>query len=174
MKQIIFLISAIFTLSSCINTDANNSFKSCPNITIPRASAYLTQKDTGFEDFQIQVSGYEGYCYFDTDIKSYKAVITPIFELSRLAPSKDCQVDFKFFTETLSGPPEYLGKWQHHQSASIGRNQKYIKFKGKTIEQRVPNENKETFKINLGLTQTAQEQIYNKKTFDIQFDYIEK
>ncbi|MFI3241106.1 MAG: hypothetical protein R3Y43_00900 [Alphaproteobacteria bacterium] len=176
MKRLIYLLS-FFVVTSCSVFSDNEDigvFAICPNVLIPRKSAYLTQKSSSFEDFQVQIVGVEGYCYYDRELKTNKAVITPVFELSRLAPSKDCQVDFKFFTETLDGPPEYLGKWRHHQSASINYDQKSIKFKGKTLEQRIPVENESQFIINLGLVQTQREKVFNQRTFDIKFDYIEE
>ena len=34
----------------------------CPNVVIPRDTAYLTQKINYFDEFQIEVTGFEGFC----------------------------------------------------------------------------------------------------------------
>ncbi len=180
MKKLITIIAITLTTSSCavfnlfLGGEYKEPFYSCPNVVIPRDGAYLTQVNRGFDDFHIQIVGFEGYCYMDKKIKTQKAVITPIFVVSKLAQTKDSDLDFKFYIQTQDGPPEYIGKWTHLQSAHITPAQKKIKFKGKEVEVRIPTIEPEKFVIDLGLVQTKDEIKFNKQTFDIEYDYIEE
>ncbi len=178
MKKIL-IIFAILLTSSCaaissLFSSNNEKFLLCPNVSIPRHSAYLTQISQGFDDFQIQITGFEGYCYTDSKTKNKKAVITPIFEVSKMAQTKDSDLDFKFYLQTKIGPPQYLGKWTHLQSAHIRPDQVKISFKGKQVEMTIPSNNSQTFEIILGLVQTKAEIIFNQQTFDIEYDYIKE
>lgn len=82
----------------------------CPRVVIPRDTAYLTQIVNYREEFQISLVGYEGHCYFDTRVNRDKAVINPVFKIKRLRRSDETDVHFAYYTETVKGPPAYLGK----------------------------------------------------------------
>ena len=113
--KVLISIFALAYLSSCslFWTDAPELpvEEPCPVVIIPRDIAYVTQKVNYIDDFQIELKGYSGYCYFDKRINRRKAVIIPQFEVRRLRQNLDeTDVDFTYFTETIKGPPEYLGK----------------------------------------------------------------
>lgn len=171
-KSLLFLL--LFFISACsFYSSKDDAYYYCPYVKIPRDSAYLTQKNNYSDDFQIEVKGFEGYCYFDEKVKVSKAVIAPIFEIKKLQPVKDTELDFKFFTKTLVGPPEFLGVWQHSQSAKIKEADKIVELKGKPIEMRIPDCDNDKFEILLGLVQSPKEKAYNQKTFDIDYKYKE-
>lgn len=169
MKKILCLL-AFFSLISCSN---NDYYPYCPNVVIPRASAYVTQKVNSRDEFQIQLTGFEGYCYFDKKVNRQKAVITPLFEIIKLRMVDESELSFNFFTQTIKGPPAYLGKWVHPVTATIPLNEKFVKFKGNPVELKIPNENPYGFEIMLGLQLSNEEKLYNSRTFDINYKFEE-
>ena len=140
----------------------------CINISIPRDTAYVTQKVNYKNDFQIEVVGYSAYCYLDTRINRRKAVITPQFMVKRLRGDLDeTDVDFEYYTETIKGPPQYLGRKQYFGRVTIPLNKNEVRFSGRTTELKVPNTGYDNFVIDLGLELTPEERKYNNRTFDI-------
>ena len=79
-------------------------YETCPRVQIIRDNAYLTQVVNYREEFQINLIGYDGYCYMDRKINQNKALIKPIFQIKRLRPSDETDVHFAFYTETVKGP----------------------------------------------------------------------
>ena len=94
-------------------------YETCPRVQIIRDNAYLTQVVNYREEFQINLIGYDGYCYMDRKINQNKALIKPIFQIKRLRPSDETDVHFAFYTETVKGPPQYIGKKTHFAVATI-------------------------------------------------------
>ena len=52
-------------------------YETCPRVQIIRDNAYLTQVVNYREEFQINLIGYDGYCYMDRKINQNKALIKP-------------------------------------------------------------------------------------------------
>ena len=157
-------------LISCANKpmDTVNVDYNCINVSIPRDSAYVTQKVNFKNDFQIEVVGYSAYCYFDTRVNRRKAVITPQFVVKRLRGDLDeTDVDFEYYTNTIKGPPEYLGCKQYFGRITIPLDKKEVGFSGSALELKIPNQDYDDFEVNLGLVLTPEEQKYNSRTFDI-------
>lgn len=165
---ILFFVLVLFGCAS-----ESSRYYYCPYVVVKRDSAYLTQKTNYSDDFQIEVKGFEGYCYYDDRVKKNKAVITPIFNITKLRAITETDIDFKYSTTTLKGPPEYLGSWTHSENVKIPVTEKQKDFNGKTIEMTIPNDNYLDFEILLGLVQSPNEKIYNKKTFDIDYKLVE-
>ena len=124
---------AVFAITSCSflsSKDDSGFAETCPLVRIPRNSAYVIQKVNYIDDFQIELTGYSGYCYFDKRVNRRKAVIIPQFEVKRLrGKSDETDVDFEYYTQTIKGPPEYLGKKQYfgHVTIPLERRIKALK-----------------------------------------------
>ena len=178
-KQRIFgLLLCAFLLASCSflgdKDGALEAEDSCPAVIILRDVAYVTQKVNHKDDFRIELTGFSGYCYFDERVNRRKAVITPQFEVRRLRRKLDeTDVDFEYFTETVKGPPEYLGKKHYFGHVTIPFNQREMVFSGKPLELKIPNQDYGRFEILLGLELTPEEQKYNNRTFDVKYRFEE-
>lgn len=178
MLRICFLCAAVLFQSSCSmfwnSAEPSKIPQTCPFVIIPRDVAYVVQKVNAQDDFQIELKGYEGYCYFNEYDKRRKAVITPQFSVRRLRGRLDeTDVHFSFFTETIKGPPAFLGKKSYFEQVEIPLQQKEKTFSGRTVEVSIPNADYGDFPIYLGLDLTAEETKYNNRTFDIKFRYEE-
>ena len=180
MKKIAILsiLSGVMLVSSCGLWSSSEPIvapkDNCPNVIIPRDIAYVTQKVNYKDDFRIEVIGYSGYCYFDKRVNRRKAVITPEFEVRRLRQRLDeTDVDFEYFTETIKGPPEYLGKKHYFGHVTIPLNQREMRFSGRPLELKVPNAEYGAFEIYLGLELSPEERKYNNRTFDIKYRFEE-
>lgn len=171
------LLSASLLISSCTfwNAEPPQPIPGvCPQVVIPRDVAYVVQKVNYQDDFQIELKGYEGYCYFDKRVNRRKAVITPKFEVRRLHRHLDeTDVDFSIFTQPEAGPPEYLGKKTYFERVTLPLSVREKTFEGKTIELKVPNDEYTDFTIYLGIDISPEERKYNDRTFDIKFKYEE-
>ena len=129
---------------------------------------------SGVNLFYVSGTMYSGYCYFDKRVNRRKAVITPEFEVSRLRQRLDeTDVDFEYFTETIKGPPEYLGKKHYFGHVTIPLNQREMRFSGRPLELKVPNAEYGAFEIYLGLELSPEERKYNNRTFDIKYRFEE-
>ncbi len=172
MHSRIFALFFILLLASCrLGGDGD---KLCPRVNIPRDSSYLTQIVNYREEFQISLIGYEGHCYFDTRVNRDKAVINPTFKIKRLRKSDETDVHFAYYTETIKGPPAYLGKKTYYLSVTIPENEKELIYTADSVEVKIPPEMKYEFDINLGLYITPEEAKYNQRTFDIDYRYVDE
>ena len=165
-----FSVLFLLLLVSCVDKhhSINDTDYNCIEVSIPRSTAYVVQKVNYKNDFQIEVVGYSAHCYFDTRINRRKAVITPQFVVKRLRGDLDeTDVDFEYYTQTIKGPPEYLGQKQYFGRVVIPLDKKEVRFSGSTLELKIPNQGYEDFEVNLGLVLTSKEQQYNNRTFDI-------
>lgn len=163
-------LSFSLLLASCAWFEGDYDGYICPNVSIPREKAYVTQKVTYEDEFQIELKGYEGYCYPETASNRHYAVITPQFEVQRLRDSDETQVDFNFYTETIKGPPEYLGKHSYSASVNIPADVKEKNFNGRAVKVKIPADNPD-FEIILALDVSLEEFRYNQRTFDVKYRY---
>lgn len=169
MRTKVLVLFFIFLLSSCRHGESEGL---CPRVVINREDSYLTQIVNYREEFQISIIGFDGYCYFDTRVNRTKAVIEPIFKIKRLRQSDESDVHFAYFTETVKGPPAYLGKKTYYLNVTIPENELETEYKAKAVEVKIPEDMKYEFDINLGLVMTKEEQKYNERTFDINYRYV--
>ncbi len=140
----------------------------CPNVVINRSDAYLSQIEGYKDHFKIELYGYEGYCWFDGKVNLPKANITPLFKLIRLDGGKDeAFVMFDWFYHTSEGPTAFLGEKTFVEQVDVPASAQIYKFRGKTVDIRVPTLEDSTFRINLGLRMTNQEKQYNDFAFDL-------
>lgn len=174
MRKGLLIALALF-LSGCHDSKLfmeGNTF--CPQVQIMRDSAYLTQYVNFKETFQINLSGYEGMCYYEQDVERYRAIIRPIFKIKRLTPSDETDVRFSYYTETLKGPAADLGKKTHYLNAQIPLNQQEIEYKAPAVQVYIPTEEGGEYDVNLGIWQSPEEKLYNQRTFDINYRYIDE
>ena len=173
-KHLILLF--LFLLNGCGGWlfDEDNGIQMCPMVQISRGSSYLTQFVNYEESFQISISGYEGHCYYDRTLERHRAVISPVFKIKRLRPSEETDVRFSYYTETVKGPPEYLGKKTYHLTAKIPTNKIEIEYKSQPVNVFIPAEMLYEYDINLGLWISPEETKYNNRTFDINYRYMEE
>ena len=148
MLKKIRLISLLF-LTGC--NYGYMDYETCPRVQIIRDNAYLTQVVNYREEFQINLIGYDGYCYYDKKIEQNKALIKPIFQIKRLRPSDETDVHFAFYTETVQGPPQYIGKKTHYAVATIPADALEIEYTAPQVMVYVPEEYKYSYDINMGL-----------------------
>lgn len=139
----------------------------CPNVIIPRDTAYSTQVVDYSDDFQIELTGYEGYCYYDAVRKTNYAAITPSFVVRRLKDTEVSAVDVSFYTQTVKGPPAYIGRKTYYTSTVIGEYERSREFKGQMVKVKLPPQNVDEFEILLGIDLTHAEYRYNQRTFDV-------
>jgi len=173
-KHLILL--ALFLLNGCGGWlfGEDNKPHMCPMVQISRDNSYLTQFVNYREAFQISISGYEGYCYYDRLLERHRAVISPVFKVRRLRPSDETDVRFSYYTETIKGPPEYLGKKTYHLTVNIPTNKIEIEYKSHPVNVFIPAEMLYEYDINLGLWISPEEAKYNNRTFDINYRYEEE
>ncbi len=171
MLKKISLILFVF-LTGC--EYSNMDYETCPRVQIIRDNAYLTQVVNYREEFQINLIGYDGYCYYDRKIEQNKALIKPIFQIKRLRPSDETDVHFAFYTETVKGPPQYIGKKTHFAAVTIPLDATEIEYTAPQVMVYVPEEYKYSYDINMGLVISPEERKYNHRTFDIEYRYYNK
>lgn len=166
LRKILFM-GLIFLTVSC----ESNTIQMCPFITIPRETAYVTQKVNYSDEFQVEMIGFEGYCEQVYKDKRHLAVVTPIFRVQRLRDSDETAVDVGFYAQAVKGPPQFLGRKSYSASTNIERNVMQKRFNGQPIKIRIPNDNAENFEILMGMDISEPEYNYNQRTFDIKYQY---
>lgn len=172
MKKWLF---AFLLLGGCASWfGGDGGVRMCPNVQIARDNSYLTQVVNYKESFQVSISGYEGFCFYDERLQRNRAVIRPIFKIKRLRPSDETDVRFSYYTETVKGPPEYLGKKTYHITAHIKLNELETEYMGPDAMVFIPPDMLYDYDINLGLWISPEEAKYNKRTFDINYRYIDE
>ncbi len=172
MKKWLFAFLFLGGCSSWFGGDSD--VRMCPNVQIVRNNSYLTQVVNYKESFQISVSGYEGFCFYDNHLQRNRAVIRPIFKIKRLRPSDETDVRFSYYTETIKGPPEYLGKKTYHITVHIKSDELETEYMGPEAFVFIPPNMLYDYDINLGLWISPEEDKYNRRTFDINYRYIDE
>lgn len=167
-----FLLCSLFLLlTSCV---LEEPYHYCPFVTIRRQDAHLIQKANYQDDFDVELKGFEGYCYFDSRVRREKARITPVFVVTKLRNTDETNVQFSWFAQTIKGPPEYIGKYTYFADVHIKQGERSVEVKGKEVELKVPNEMMNDFPIYMGLALSKQEKDYNQRLFDVDYGYYEE
>lgn len=172
MQKIFYAFLILLTMGAC-TTSVPEGYRQCPLVSIKREDARLIQIVNYQDNFEIELIGFEGFCYYDTRVNQEKAKITPIFEIKKLRDTDESDVQFSWFTNTIKGPPEFLGKKAYFVETSLSANQKYKKFKGKQVEVKIPQDMMYEFEIFAGLEISPQEKKYNQRLFDVDLGYVE-
>lgn len=171
MRTLSKIIGALLAVSACAPALREADYM-CPNVKIPRSTAYVTQKAAYAEEVRIELIGFEGYCLNANTVSRRYAAIKPLFKIRRLREGYDTHVDFSYFTETIKGPPEFLGRKRHFASVDIPRDVTEKQFAGREVRVRIPTEGYNDFAILLGMDVSAAEYDANQKSFDIDYRYL--
>lgn len=171
MKKLCQILGVLTLVASCAPTQKVVDY-GCPNVQIPRATAYAMQKAGYSEEVRLELIGYEGYCLKANTVDRRYAVIRPLFKIIRLSEGYDTRIDFSYYTETIKGPPEFLGRRRYFASVDIPRDVYEKEFAGRQIKVRLPGEDYADFAILLGMENSATERDYNQKMFDVEYRYL--
>lgn len=159
MKKYLLLLIVLFLSGCAWWQDAK--VDSCPNVVIPYEHSYFVQHANYKNNFQIELIGYKRYCSNAQTINRRYAIVKPVFRVTRLTESDESRVDFTFYTQTLQGPPEYIGKRSYFAYAEIPLEKEEVIVNGQPAKIRIPYCNND-FVINLGLNASVAELDYNR------------
>ncbi len=173
MFKKIFCAILLIGLCGCVSS-VPEGYRQCPVMTIKREDARLIQIVNYQDNFEIELIGVEGFCYFDERVNQEKAKITPTFRVKKLRNTDETDVQFSWFTNTIKGPPQFLGKKSYFVGTSISSKEMSKEFKGKQVEVKIPLDMMYEFEIFAGLDISPQERKYNQKIFDVDLGYIEE
>lgn len=168
MKKIIVLVLSVLTVACSSRPDEKYA---CPEIVILQDTARKFQSEMT-DKFQINVVGFESYCYQNDADKRYYAVITPTFQVRRLEDSTTTNVDADYYVKTSFNEKDYIGRRVFRQTLNIPRDVKEQTIKGKTSINRISNPPYRDFKIYLGLDLSDKQVKKSKKMFDIKYRYL--
>lgn len=164
-------ICAFFALlSACV---VKEPYRQCPLVTIKRDDSRLIQKVNYQDDFEVEFKGVEAFCYFDERVKQEKAKIIPIFVVHKLRNTDETDIHFSWFTNTIKGPPAFLGKKAYFTGTSMLQGERSKEFRGEEVEVKIPVEMMYEFEIFAGLVVSPEEKKYNQRLFDVDFGYYE-
>lgn len=172
MRRIFYAFLILFLASGC-SSSIPEGYRQCPLVTIKREDARLIQIVNYRDNFEVELIGFEGFCYFDTRVKQEKARITPIFVVNKLRNTDESDVQFSWFTNTIKGPPAYLGKKSYFVETSLQKGERRKEFKGAQVEVKIPVDMMYEFEIFAGLELSPKEKQYNQRFFDVDLGYDE-
>lgn len=95
MRTLSKIIGALLAVSACAPALREADYM-CPNVKIPRSTAYVTQKAAYAEEVRIELIGFEGYCLNANTVSRRYAAIKPLFKIQRLREGYDTHVDFSY------------------------------------------------------------------------------
>ena len=172
MQKICYAFLMLLMMAAC-TTSAPKGYKQCPLVTIKREDARLIQIVNYQDNFEIELVGFEGFCYYDTRVNQEKAKITPLFVVSKLRNTDESDVQFSWFTNTIKGPPAFLGKKTYFVETTLKKDEKRKEFKGKEVEVKIPVDMMYEFEIFAGLELSPKEKKYNQRLFDVDLGYYD-
>ena len=147
-----FIIAMTLSLASCEFLRAwwgGSEEELCPVVKIDPQNLYIKDSESG-NSFRVSIRGFEGYCYTDAH-NINRAVIVPIIRVQRLKDTGETDIHFTYYTETLEGPPEFLGKKTYHTYLSVSLQEPGMVFRLKPLERVIPTEAPHDYDIKLGL-----------------------
>ncbi len=169
-KYIILSLLTTLLICGCAHPmltikDSDNT--QCVKVNMRRSNSYMYYQTVTGGDFKIELVGVSSYCSYNPVSNVNKAVIEPLFKITKMGKSLENNVDFQFYTETKKGPPAYIGKWQHSANFKLDKGAISQYFDGTPTEVRIPLENTADFEIDLGLILGKKQKDFNNKTFDV-------
>lgn len=160
MSKKLFLAAIALMLSSCAADRQEAFVHYCPNVQIVPEFSRMTIMAGKQPEAKVELIGYEGYCR--TDIRNQaKAVVAPIFEVSRLTENSDKRVRFSYYTDTGSNKVVMLGKERYSVIVDAPKVGEKIMYQGDYIELRIP-EDQPGYPIKLGLMLSNAQYRYNR------------
>ena len=107
-----------------------------------------------------ELIGYEGYCR--TDLRNQtKAVVAPIFEVSRRTEASNEYVRFSYYTDTGDNKVALIGRENHPVSVKVPNVGEKVMYQGDYVEMRIPD-NEPGFVIKMGLVLSNAQYRYNR------------
>ena len=169
MKRI-FALSVLLFLSGCFSS--SSSQYDCPDININKDDSRLFISDTVSDKFQVNLSGFEAFCYTEPSTNRRYASIAPLFRVNRLEKSSTSGLDVNFYIKTSQNAENYIGKRSFNQVLNIPQNVREITIKGKPTITRISMPPYDNFTIALGLDLSQNQKAKTNKTFDIEYRYL--
>lgn len=169
MKRIVILL-LLLILAACAQTSQPDD--GCPEINIPRETARIYQNNGEIDQFQINLVGYEGYCYTEPSNNRRYAVLTPLFKVRRLEDSPTSSLDVDFYIKTSINAEDYLGTRKFSQTLNIPQGVKEKTIKGRVTKTRLATPPYNGFSLDLGIALSDEAKTKTKKMFDIDYRYL--
>lgn len=169
MKRVLKYFFLVF-LTAC--SSAPDNANECPLISISRETSRSFYQDNQADKFQINLIGFEGYCYTEPSNNRRYALITPIFKVRRLESSSITSLDVDFYVKTSINAVDYLGFRKFSQTLNIPSNTKEITITGRQTKTRISMPPYDGFDIKLGLSLTDAEKQKAKKMLDVDYWYL--
>ena len=120
----------------------------------------MTQMAGKQEEAKMELIGYEGYCR--TDLRNQtKAVVAPIFEVSRRTEASNEYVRFSYYTDTGDNKVALIGRENHPVSVKVPNVGEKVMYQGDYVEMRIPD-NEPGFVIKMGLVLSNAQYRYNR------------
>ncbi len=146
----------------------------CPQISIPQDAGRVFQNNGASDIFQINLIGYESYCFTHSSNNRRYAVITPLFKVRRLQADDTTSLDVNFYVKTSINAEDYLGVKEFSQVLNIPQSSKEEVIKGRRTLTRIPKLPYGDFDIRLGLVLTPSERAKARSMFDIYYQYLDE
>lgn len=106
----LLLIAGCASQNAYVSEEGMSPLMACPKVRIKAEDKAIIQKAAGTDLFKIELTGYDGNCYYDARISKNKAVVSPRFKITRLTNNHVEDVHFSYYLETVEGPTRFLGK----------------------------------------------------------------
>lgn len=159
MSKKIFLVAALLVLASCA-AEKKPFVHYYPNVQMVAEFTRLTQTAGRVPESKVELIGYEGYCRLDARNQT-RAVIAPIFEVSRLTAASDETVRFSYYTDTGDNKAVLIGKQAYPVSVKVPEVGEKVMYQGDYIEVRIPD-GQPGFPIKMGLVLSDYQYRYNR------------
>lgn len=144
----------------------------CPQMDVSKENSKIYQSDNISDKFQVNLNGYDAYCYTDIHNNRRYAVIAPIFKVRRLESSQTDSLDVDFYIKNNGNPQDYFGERVYNQQLNIERNVREQTIKGKEISIRIPRQPYNDFRLELGLKKNFEQNQKVKRMFDIDHRFL--
>ncbi len=160
MSKKMLLAAAVLVLASCAAQNEGPLVRYCPNVQLVPENGRMTQMSGKQEESKIELIGYEGYCR--TDLRNQtKAMVAPIFEVSRRTETSNEYVRFSYYTDTGDNKVALLGKETHSVSVKVPNVGEKVMYQGDYVEIRIPDD-EPGFVIKMGLVLSNAQYRYNR------------
>jgi hypothetical protein len=154
------LIAGVLLVSACAQDKP--FIRYCPNVVITPSYSRVTNFYDKEIQYKAEIIGYEGYCRYDEKTKQTKAVIAPIFEVSRHSDVAGKNVVINYYANTSDNQNKMMGRQPHSFKTTVEKKFERVMVTGDEIEVRIPNDTP-SYQINLEIALTKSQYQYNQK-----------
>ena len=159
MTKKVFLVAAAMLLASCAGKN-EEYVHYCPNVHIVPENSRLTHMAGREVESKVELIGYEGYCRTDARGHS-KAVVAPIFEVSRQNEISSEYVQFNYYTQTGDDRNDKFSQKTYSVSIKVPEVGKKLMHQGEYVEVIIPDY-QPGYKIDMGLLLSQYQHRYNR------------